>query len=136
MTPMTMATASSSGMVRAGHKKALDENPKAAGIIFVTPNGRALFLKRSVNGDHASEWCHPGGGIEEGETAEEAAAREAEEECGIDCYYYVDDIEFDVLDSRISEEGVDFTTFVVMVDAEFIPTLNDEHDGWAWAPPS
>lgn len=29
---------------------------------------------------------------------------------------------------------VDYTTFILRVDEEFEPTLNGEHDGWAWAP--
>lgn len=30
--------------------------------------------------------------------------------------------------------GVDYTTFLQRVEEEFIPELNGEHDGWAWAP--
>jgi 8-oxo-dGTP pyrophosphatase MutT (NUDIX family) len=35
---------------------------KAAGILFVTPDRQALFLKRGPGGDHPGEWCFPGGG--------------------------------------------------------------------------
>ena len=43
--------------------------PHAAGAISVTPQGEALFVKRSAAGDHAGTWCWPGGGLEEGEDA-------------------------------------------------------------------
>src|SRR5271166_1538842 len=54
----------------------------AAGIMFATRDGRALFLKRSMTGDHGYEWCFPGGTLEDGEQPEDAARREAREECG------------------------------------------------------
>ena len=47
---------------------------RGAGIAYVDPQGRALFLKRAMGGDHAGTWCFPGGGIEAGETPEVAAA--------------------------------------------------------------
>jgi 8-oxo-dGTP pyrophosphatase MutT (NUDIX family) len=36
--------------------------------------------------------------------------------------------------SASPSEGVDYATFLQRVEEEFVPTLNDEHDGWAWAP--
>lgn len=55
----------------------------AAGILFLDPQGNALFIKRGPNGDHPGEWALPGGRIEDGETAEQAALREAAEELGV-----------------------------------------------------
>ena len=55
---------------------------KAAGVMFVTKAGATLMLKRGPSGDHPSEWCVPGGQIEDGETAEQAAIRETKEETG------------------------------------------------------
>lgn len=132
---------------------------RAAGIMFITPSGNALFLKRSPVGDHAGEWCIPGGKIEDGETAEAAAAREAAEEIG-----FLPDGTRKLHTRRISgsvhtatpgatagavplplpcdggaaptqpENPVDFTTFIQRVDEQFEPKLNDEHVGFAWAP--
>jgi 8-oxo-dGTP pyrophosphatase MutT (NUDIX family) len=34
----------------------------------------------------------------------------------------------------IAQEQVDFTTFIQRVDEEFVPKLDGEHTGWAWAP--
>jgi 8-oxo-dGTP pyrophosphatase MutT (NUDIX family) len=56
---------------------------RAAGILFVSPKGTALFLKRAASSVHFPlAWCFPGGGVEGDETAEEAAKREAAEEVG------------------------------------------------------
>ena len=50
----------------------------AAGVIFVTPDDLALFVKRNDTG----EWAIPAGGIENGEMPSQAASREAAEETG------------------------------------------------------
>lgn len=102
---------------------------RAAGILFLCkqPGGdRALFLQRA-SGDHIGEWCFPGGGIEEGETAEQAARREAHEELG--------DVPIGGLRlwTRRIRDGVDYTTFLAYVDHEFVPILNAESGGFAWA---
>lgn len=95
----------------------------AAGVLL-THGDRALFLKRSDKSrDHAGEWCCPGGSLEEGETAEQAAARELSEETSL--------ISGDL--SRI-DEGNGFVTFRQSVEDEPTPTLNDEHTEAMWAP--
>ena len=114
-----------------------DEQPhtRAAGVAFVTPTGDCLFLKRAVRGhagDHATEWCFPGGEMEDGETAEDCARREALEEVGQDC------VVGDAWDLRAAHQhthdGVDFTTFYQPVAGQFNPKLNDEHTAFKWAP--
>jgi 8-oxo-dGTP pyrophosphatase MutT (NUDIX family) len=55
---------------------------KAAGVLYLAKDGSALFLKRGPGGGHPGEWCLPGGHVEEGETSEQAARREWEEETG------------------------------------------------------
>ena len=55
-------------------------------IIVVHPNGRVLLLKRAASGQNSSPaWCLPGGKMQYGETARAGAARELEEETGINC---------------------------------------------------
>lgn len=100
----------------------------AAGVIYLTRSGAALWLRRSDKGDHPGEWAFPGGAIEPGETTEQAARRECDEEINT---IPEDLIEFDV---SVSPEGVEFTTFVTVVEGQFQPVLNDEHDAWAWVP--
>ena len=56
---------------------------KGAGILFVSMNGNALFLRRTASApDCPGCWDFPGGGSEGDETAEQTAIREAREEIG------------------------------------------------------
>lgn len=101
----------------------------AAGVILTTSEGLALFLLRSKKGDYPISWALPGGKIEEGETAEEAALRETEEETGHKIGTRLVQIH-----NHLWNEKVDFTTFEAMVDEPFIPIIDGEHLGFAWAP--
>jgi len=51
------------------------------GVIIANPQGQVLLGKRC--GSHAPFWSIPGGHVEEGETFEQAAIREVEEETGL-----------------------------------------------------
>lgn len=109
---------------------------KAAGICFLTPDGKALFLKRSASGDHAGEWCFPGGGTEGNETPEQTAAREVNEEIGFTPEGLPEFAArmISTPDATQATSRVDYTTFLQAVPAMFIPTVNEEHIGFAWAP--
>lgn len=98
---------------------------KAAGILFIDSSGEILLLKRSRDSDHPREWCLPGGGIQEGETPEQAALREFQEECGNKYTGELSQI------SNTDDGNVDYTTFVAHVE-KFIPKLNDEHTAFMW----
>src|SRR5580698_3153594 len=63
---------------------ATDDEKLAAGVAYVEPNGTVLLLKRSPTEENfASHWGFPGGKAEVGETADQAATREAKEEIGV-----------------------------------------------------
>src|ERR1019366_7398313 len=102
---------------------------EAAGILFLAPENKALFLKRSTAGDHAGAWCFPGGKLKKDELPEDAAAREAKEELG----FLIEGIRTEHTRSQ-AVEGVDFTTFLQRVSNEFKPILDEEHSGYQWAP--
>lgn len=51
-------------------------------VVFVVRNGKILMEKLFYDG--RSFFSIPGGGIEPGETPEQAAIRELKEECGLD----------------------------------------------------
>lgn len=101
----------------------------AAGILFVTKDGQALFLQRSTTGDQPGSWCTPGGKIEDGETPEQAAVRECLEETGYECKGGPG-----APHTRRIADGVDFTTFMQRIDEPFVPTLDEEHTAYTWAP--
>ena len=102
----------------------------AAGILFRAPDGRVLFLRRAGD-SHPGEWAFPGGHIEPGETADQAARRETMEETGFD----PGGAERQQI-ARTNDGSVDFTTFRQDMPEPFAPVLNDEHDGAVWALPA
>ena len=113
----------------------------AAGILYIDTEGRALFLKRTSSGDAGGTWCFPGGGLEDGENALEAACREFQEETGQE----IDASCLSELTRRRSQrdgspgiDEVDYTTFVCKDQPPFAPQLGPldkpEHVAWAWAP--
>ena len=54
--------------------------PGASGMIFDAARERILLTRREDNG----RWCIPGGGMDAGESAEEACIRELLEETGLE----------------------------------------------------
>lgn len=136
---------------------------RAAGVMFLTPTKETLFLKRGGGGDYPGMWALPCGRIEDGETAEQAAIRETEEEAG----YKAEGLKFwtrriaahETTGAQPSPQNgtavaepvqpvalppgdalvvpgdpVDFTTFACAIASPFTPTLNGENVGYAWAP--
>jgi 8-oxo-dGTP pyrophosphatase MutT (NUDIX family) len=100
---------------------------KAAGILFVSPEKEVLLLRRTGK-DHQGEWALPAGGIEKGETPEQAARRETEEEAG-------HTHEGGLSPFMHSDSGnVSFTTFIAHSD-KFAPKINGEHDSAVWIKP-
>lgn len=105
----------------------MDPKVTAAGVAFMGPGDEFLFLRRSAEaGDHQGEWSWPGGGIESGESPEQAAAREVNEELG-----YL--IEPETL-GKITSHYQGFNTYTFPVEELFIPgMLGNEHDDYVWA---
>lgn len=102
---------------------------RAAGILIVCA-GEMLLLRRSGNGDHAGEWCIPGGKIEDGETSAEAACRETAEETGI-----VVPIDAIAEWTRTISAEVDFTAYVASIaDKPEVVLDETESDEYFWAP--
>lgn len=95
---------------------------RAAGILIVCA-GEILLLKRSGDGDHAGEWCIPGGKLEEGETSAQAACRETAEEAGVQ-------VPLDMIAewTRTISSEVDFTTFVASIADKPEVVLDDSEN--------
>jgi 8-oxo-dGTP pyrophosphatase MutT (NUDIX family) len=103
-----------------------DDIIKAAGILFIAPKDKFLFMLRSNKGDMGGYWGIPGGKTENNETAEITAIREAIEETGFNPGPMDGEL------CRYLFNGVDFTTFVKKVDDQFRCKLDDEHTAYGW----
>lgn len=101
---------------------------RAAGVLFLSPEKEVLLMRRTGK-DHQGEWALPGGGLERGETPEQAARRETEEEAG---HSHEGGLSPFMHSNR---EGVEYNTFLAHSD-RFSPRLNNEHDGALWIKPS
>lgn len=101
----------------------------AAGMLFVH-GGKLLLIYRGSAVVDPYLWCGAGGKIEPGETPEEAALREAEEEIGfgVDTQYKVDVKDLYVYTS----EKLVFHNFIGILDKPFQPKLNWESEGYGW----
>lgn len=63
---------------------AIPEDRHAARVVLLDPDDRVLLLRcRSGDDDGTHFWITPGGGLDEGETHEQAARRELYEEIGL-----------------------------------------------------
>lgn len=109
---------------------------RAAGVLYVAPTGHVLLMHRK----DGQGWAFPGGGIEDGESAEDAARREFGEETGqalegsLSLWTRRVQTMPQPIDAPVGDDAnaVDFSTFLAK-GAEFEPVLNDEHDRYMWA---
>ena len=94
---------------------------QAAGIIFIS-GSKILLTRRGNGGDHPNEWAFPGGHLEDGESALQAAVRECDEEIG--------HLPQGLMTLQ-NDDGANFTAFYSK-EGEFIPVLNYENTGYVW----
>lgn len=100
---------------------------QSAGVFFYSRNTqRFLYLLRTDN-KNPGNWGIPGGKIENGETLFEGIARECEEEIGS----FPSNAKLIPIQKFINNSFT-YHTFFCEVTDEFIPTLNEEHCGYAW----
>jgi len=100
---------------------------RCAGIMFVSPEGQVLMIRRGEGGDYPGTWAVPGGHQNNsGETLEDAARRECLEETGID---YKGELEV------LFDDG-QFCTYVAKDFPKSEVKLNYESTGYDWCDPS
>lgn len=102
----------------------------SAGIFFYANDTRRfLFLLRS-DSKNLGNWGIPGGKIEEDETLLTGVERECLEEIA---FFPVDAKLVPI--QKFVNNTFTYHTFFCKIDNEFIPTLNEEHCGYAWLDP-
>lgn len=86
-----------------------------------------MFLLRNQK-RHSGSWGLVGGGVEINETPVQALHREIQEEIGP-----IDYLKLIPLEKFTAEtKNFEYHTYLIIIDEEFIPVLNDEHRGYAW----
>lgn len=99
----------------------------SGGVFFYAQNSkRFLYLLRN-DPKNLGNWGIPGGKIEEGETLLDGVTRECMEEIG----YFPSNAKLIPIQKFINNKFVYHTFFCKLAD-EFIPKLNDEHNGYCW----
>ncbi len=96
-------------------------------LILSKSTKKYLFLLRNQK-RHAGSWGLVGGGVEIGETPAEALQREIQEEIGSIVIEKIIPLEKFTSDTN----NFEYHTYLITVENEFIPKLNDEHRGYAW----
>ena len=101
---------------------------EAAGVLFLAKDTRRFMLAhRSPNVEQPNTWGTWGGAINAGETAKQAAEREAREETG-----YAAEVALVALYTFKHPSGFQYHNFLAIVPREFEPLLDWETQGYAW----
>lgn len=98
----------------------------SAGVFFYSRNtNRFLYLLRNDSKNIC--WALPGGKLEVNETLFDGLKRECIEEIN----FCIDDLKLIPIQKFVNNDFT-YNTFFCEISNEFIPTLNDEHIGYAW----
>jgi 8-oxo-dGTP pyrophosphatase MutT (NUDIX family) len=101
----------------------------SGGLFLAKNTKRFLFLQRT-HGKTAGTWGLVGGKKEPTDaTPFEALKREVEEEIG-NVAQIKKTVPLELFTSN--DQNFQYNTYVVIVEKEFIPQLNEEHSGYAW----
>ena len=97
-------------------------------LIYCTSTDRYLFLLRSM-GRYTNTWGLVGGKVDSNENIRQALIREMQEELGGE----IKDAQYMSVD-KYESKNKDFAyyTFLIKVEEEFVPILNNEHKGSGW----
>ncbi len=97
-------------------------------FIYSTSTHRYLFVLRNTK-KYSGTWGLAGGGIEPGEQLLSSLYRELDEELGYD----FSETKVIPIEKFTSDNGhFIYHTFLIPVEEEFVPVLNNEHRGYCW----
>ena len=100
-----------------------------SGALFYTLNTNRFLLLHRTQSKQNNVWGLVGGTNEDSETPWEGLRREIQEEIGSPPGI----MKTIPLETFVSNDAhFNFHTYLCVIKHEFIPTLNDEHDGYAW----
>jgi 8-oxo-dGTP pyrophosphatase MutT (NUDIX family) len=97
-------------------------------LIYARSTNRYLFLLRNKQ-KQSGFWGIAGGKINTGETVMQGLVREIQEEIGVD---YTKKKFIPLETFTADNRKFVYYTFIVTVDEEFVPRLNEEHRGYCW----
>ena len=101
-----------------------------SGGLFLAEDTKRFLLLLRTHGKTAGTWGLVGGKKEPGDyTAYDALSREISEEVG-KTPKIKKVIPLELFTS--TDQNFQYNTYVLVVDKEFIPVLNDEHSSYAW----
>lgn len=112
---------------RVQRRRLVNHNINCGALLYSLETKRYLFLLRNQK-RHAGSWGLVGGKVETDETPAQALHREIAEEIGSIQIQKIIPLE------KFTSSNNDFVyhTYLITVQNEFIPELNDEHKGYAW----
>lgn len=100
-----------------------------SGALFYAKSTRRFLLLQKAHGKHEGTWGLVGGTNLQDENPWQGLQREVTEEIGSIPHI----IKTIPLETFVSNDAVfNFHTYLCVIESEFIPTLSDEHCGWAW----
>ena len=102
----------------------------AVRLIVLNKEGKVLLLRRAAGSTGEGRWCLPGGKVDYGDTVEQAAARELEEETGL----HAVDLRFVFYQDSLppTPGAMHCINLYLQCGFEGVLTLNDESIEAAW----
>lgn len=105
-----------------------DLKSNCGALIYCTKTNRYLFLLRK-HGKYANTWGLAGGKIEPNESIYNGLIREIKEELGGEIF----NAKIIPIEQYTSDKGnFIYHTYLISVEEEFVPDLNNEHKGYCW----
>lgn len=105
---------------------------KAAGACIIAKDTKRILLQqRSTESSYPRTWGLFGGKVENNENVSQGLLRELKEEISLDPIIDIEKVyPLDQYHSR--DKSFSYYTFVIVIQQEFVPTLNSESGGYAW----